>query len=150
MEIIKFLVAGVFATSIMTAFSYIISNIRNRQFREPELLNIVLSKSDLFSLKLSKKSSVGWILHYAIGLIFVLIFKIIWKLEFIPISITTGAIFGFVAGIIGVFGWKLFFYLSEKPSEITWNIEYYLQLIVAHILFGISVALVYDMWTMIF
>lgn len=140
------LVSAVVATSIMTAFSYILSNIRNKQFREPELLNIVLSSSDLFNLELSKKSSVGWILHYLIGLILVLIFEILLKFELIPISITSGAIFGFVAGIMGVFGWKLFFYLSEKPSEITWNIEYYLQLIVAHILFGISTSVVYLVW----
>ena len=150
MEITKLLVSGVVATSVMTAFSYIISNIRNRQFREPELLNIVLSKSDFFRLELSKKSSAGWILHYLIGLIFVVIFESFWKLEIISISIISGAIFGFIAGIIGVFGWKLFFYLSEKPSEVTWDIEYYLQLVIAHILFGISVAVVYDVWAMIF
>ncbi len=46
MEIIRILVPGVLATSIITFFSYIISNIRYRQFREPELLNIVLSRSD--------------------------------------------------------------------------------------------------------
>ena len=146
MEIIRLVVAGIVATSVMTAFSYIVANIRNRQFREPELLNIVLSSSDLLRVDLSKKSSVGWILHYLIGLIFVVIFVIFWKLEFIPISIITGGIFGFLAGIIGVLGWKLFFYLSEKPSEVTWNFEYYLQLVVAHILFGISVAVVYLLW----
>tara|TARA_R100000935_G_C2774850_1_gene139158 strand:+ start:10 stop:450 length:441 start_codon:yes stop_codon:yes gene_type:complete len=146
MEIIRLLVSAVVATSIMTAFSYILSKIRNKQFREPELLNIVLSSSDLFNLELSKKSRVGWILHYLIGLIFVLIFEMLLKFELIPISITSGAIFGFVAGILGVFGWKLFFYLSEKPSEINWNIEYYLQLIVAHILFGISTAAFYLLW----
>lgn len=146
MEIIKLLVIGIVATTCMTLFSYILSNIRNRQFREPELLNILLSKATLFKVKLPQKSSIGWIIHYLIGLIFVVIFEILWKLKFIPISITSGAIFGFIAGIIGVFGWKLFFYLSKKPSEITWNIEYYLQLIVAHIIFGISTAILYDVW----
>jgi len=146
MDIARLLVAGAVATSTMTAFSYIISNIRNRQFREPELLNIVLSRSDFFRLDLSKKSSAGWILHYLIGWIFVVFFEIIWKLEFIPISITSGAILGFAAGIIGVLGWKLLFYLSKNPPETTWDIEYYLQLIVAHIIFGVSAAVVYDIW----
>tara|TARA_R100001369_G_scaffold29172_4_gene52725 strand:- start:215882 stop:216322 length:441 start_codon:yes stop_codon:yes gene_type:complete len=146
MEIIRLIVAGAIATSIMTAFSYILSNLLNKQFREPELLNIVLSRSDFFRLELSKNSSAGWILHYLIGWIFVVVFEIIWKLEFIPISISSGAILGLAAGIIGVLGWKLFFYLSKNPPETNWDIEYYLQLIVAHIIFGVSAAVVYNIW----
>ncbi len=146
MEIIKLLVAGLVATSLMTAFSYIISNIKNRQFREPELLNIVLSRSDLFRLELSKNSSAGWILHYLIGWLFVIVFEMIWKLDIIPISILSGALLGFAAGIIGVLGWKLMFSLSKNPPDTNWDVEYYSQLIVAHIIFGISVALVYNIW----
>lgn len=145
MEIIKILIAGVVATSLMTAFSYIVSAISNKQFREPELLNIILSKSSFFRLELSKKSSAGWILHYLIGWLFVLIFALVWDIELIPISILSGAILGFGAGIIGVFGWKIFFALSSNPPKIAWS-EYYLQLIIAHIIFGIGTAVVYIVW----
>ncbi|WP_034918962.1 hypothetical protein, partial [Gillisia sp. CAL575] len=146
MEITRLLVAGLVATSLMTAFSYIISNIRNRQFREPELLNIVLSRSDFFRIELSKNSSAGWILHYLIGWLFVIVFRLIWKLDIIPISFLSGGLLGFAAGIIGVLGWKMMFLLSKNPPDTNWDVEYYSQLIVAHIIFGLSVALVYNIW----
>ncbi len=146
MEITRLIGAGIVATTLMTAFSYILSNLLNRQFREPELLNIVLSRSDFFRLELSKNSSAGWILHFLIGWLFIWIFEMVWKLEFVSLSIISGFILGLAAGIIGVLGWKLFFYLSKNPPETNWNIEYYIQLIIAHIIFGVSAAVIYQVW----
>lgn len=145
MEIMRILVSGLVATSLMTAFSYIAANIRNKEFREPELLNQLLSKSSFFRLELSKKSMAGWILHYLIGWIFVVIFELFWDLNLVPFSILWGGILGFIAGIIGIIGWKIFFAISSDPPKITWS-EYYVQLVVAHIIFGLSAAVVYAVW----
>ncbi|MCF4100821.1 hypothetical protein L1I30_03995 [Gillisia sp. M10.2A] len=145
MEVTKIICSGFAATSLMTAFSYLVSRIKNKQFREPELLNILISRSDLLNFKLSKKSSVGWVLHYVIGWIFVIIFDVLWKFNFPPFSVLSGALLGLVAGIIGVFGWKIFFSLSNNPPKIDWS-EYYLQLIIAHIIFGVTAALVFLSW----
>lgn len=143
MDIFRILISGFVATSIMTAFSYILSNIRNQQFREPELLNLVLSQSDLFRLELSRKSIAGWIIHYSIGWMFVAVFTKIWELDLIPSSLLWGAVLGFAAGIVGIFGWKILFSLSTKAIKIKLS-EYYLQLIFAHIIFGICAAIVYE------
>lgn len=145
LEIMRIFVSGLVATSFMTAFSYIAANVRNKEFREPELLNQLLSKSSLFRLKLSKKSIAGWILHYLIGWMFVIVFEIIWELELVPFSILWGGILGLVAGILGVIGWKIFFAISDDPPKTDWN-EYYVQLIIAHIIFGFGAALVYAVW----
>ena len=146
MEIMKIFLSGLIATSVMTAFSYILAEIRDKQFREPELLNMLLSRSDLFRLKLSKNSIAGWILHYLIGWMFVILFEVIWSLEIFSFStLISGVILGFIAGIIGIFSWKFMFWISKNPPKITWS-EYYIQLIIAHILFGISAAIFYELW----
>ncbi|WP_010230884.1 hypothetical protein [Gillisia marina] len=145
MEITRIFVSGFVATSAMTAFSYIVSNIRNKQFREPELLNKLLSKSNFFRLELSKTSIAGWILHYIIGWIFVVLFELIWNIELIPLSVLSGILLGFAAGIIGVLGWQIMFSLNKNVKKIKWS-EYYFQLIIAHIIFGICAVGIYLIW----
>ncbi len=145
MEIFKILVAGVVATSLMTIFSYGVSIVRSSQFREPQLLNILINRSRLFNFKLSKTSKVGWGIHYFIGLIFILIYDIIWKNTQLQPTLTPGIIFGFITGIIGVIGWKIMLSLHNNPPNIKW-IEYYLQLIVAHVIFWMGAVWVYQMW----
>lgn len=145
MEITRIFLGGLVATSVMTGFSYLLSNLRNKQFREPELLNALLSRSPFFRLKLSKNSLAGWILHYLIGWMFVILFAVIWKEGLMPSSIISGSILGLAAGIIGVLGWRIFFAIVENPPKINWS-EYYLQLIAAHVIFGICAVLVYQLF----
>jgi len=145
METTRIITEGIVATSFMTAFSYIVSNIREKQFREPEILNELLSRSDLFRLKLKKTSSAGWILHYLIGWMFVILFEVVWQLKLIPFSILYGALLGLIAGIIGIAGWQIMFWMNKNSPKITWN-EYYLQLLIAHIIFGTIAALIYVVW----
>lgn len=145
MDTTRIILEGLFATTMMTVFSYIVANVRGKQFREPELLNELLSRSELFRLKLSKKSSTGWILHYLIGWIFVILFEVIWQNGLISFSILSGALLGFIAGLVGVVGWQLMFWINKNPSKTT-RFEYYLQLMIAHVIFGISVAIIYKLW----
>lgn len=142
MEVLLIVVSGFIATSLMTLFSYLISNIKGRQFREPELLNILISRSTLFPWKIKKDSWVGWAIHYSIGWFFVICFYLIWKYTKMEPSVATGALFGFLAGIIGISGWKIFFLLHHDPPEIDFK-NFYIQLIVAHIIFGLGAVLVF-------
>ncbi len=47
MEFKKVLYAGILATSAMTIFSYLVSEITGENFREPELITMLIN--DLFS-----------------------------------------------------------------------------------------------------
>lgn len=144
MEIFTILVSGLVATSVMTLFSYVVSNFKSKQFREPELLNSLISRAEIISLKPSRNHLLGWIIHYLIGWFFVLVFSLIWEFTQFSATIISGAVLGLAAGIIGIFGWKIMFKLNRNPPEIDFS-QFYLQLIIAHILFGISAAMVYSL-----
>lgn len=139
------LAAGFAATSLMTAFSYLVANWRKSQFREPELLNILISRASFTSLKIPKNHFTGWAIHYTIGCLFVLIFNLIWRYSGLQVSLLSGAGFGFIAGIFGITGWIVFFKLNSNPPEIDFR-NFYIQLLIAHIIFGITAAAVYLLW----
>ncbi len=145
MHLFLILLSGFAATSLMTAFSYLMANLKKNQFREPELLNILLSRARSTSLKIPKNHPTGWLIHYIIGCLFVLIFHLLWKFTEIPVSLWSGAGLGFVAGIFGISGWVVFFNTNANPPRIDFR-NFYIQLLVAHVLFGITAAAVYLLW----
>ncbi len=76
MDLIKILVAAIAATFAMTGFSYVISEAYQKLFKEPELLNKIIQRLGIDLQESTKKIS-GWILHYAIGVLFVIIYDIV-------------------------------------------------------------------------
>lgn len=141
MDILLIILSGFVATSLMTMFSYIVAEVKKSQFREPQLLNILITLAPLIHIKVSIRNILGWIIHYIIGWIFVVCFDFIWRYSGVDPSLASGAYLGFIAGIIGVSGWKIFFILSPNPPGIEFK-NFYLQLIVAHIIFGLGAALI--------
>ena len=135
--------SGIVATSLMTAFSYLVAALRKSQFREPELLNILLSRSKKFPKNPGKKNVIGWVIHYFIGWIFVFVMALLFTFTEQEPTLGVGAFLGFIAGIIGISGWRIFFFFSNDPPEIEFDL-FYFQLIIAHIIFGFGAALVFD------
>lgn len=86
----------------------------------------------------------GWVLHYVIGFIFVIGFHFFWKVTSVTPSLLSGSLLGLLCGFMGIAGWHLVFLLHPKPPSINLK-EYYLHLIVAHILFGLGAAAGYKL-----
>lgn len=128
---------GLIATLAMTAFSYAMSYFTNCKLKEPQLLNILINRTSATHLSLDKEHVVGWALHILVGMLFVGTFVILHALFNFSISLLTGVVFGFSAGLVGVCFWSITFYLHPNPPAINRTI-YYIQLIPAHILFGIT------------
>jgi hypothetical protein len=126
----------------MTAFSYVYSWLRKKTFREPELLNELLSRLGLLSQNNVKKHPAGWIIHYLVGVLFVVAYGYIFRATHLDPTLLTYAGFGFVSGIIGIIGWKITFGIHPRPPEIHFS-EYYLHLLIAHVIFGMGVWLGY-------
>lgn len=139
---IQILFSGIIATSVMTLFSYIVSALSHSQFREPQLLNELLKRSTALPYKPGQENLTGWTIHYAIGILFVAIFDFIWNYTDFEPSIFTGALLGFIFGFIGITGWKVMFSLNPNPPAIRFKI-FYLQLLPAHVIFGIGAVLLY-------
>ncbi|HET6557930.1 MAG TPA: hypothetical protein VFG54_11490 [Prolixibacteraceae bacterium] len=141
MEIGMILLATVAATSLMTAFSYLVSEAFRELYKEPLLLQYLMTRFNL-GIKDTKKVIAGWTLHYFIGLIFVLLFHFLWKEGFLEITWLTGVIYGAIIGIMGIAGWVVMFILSDYKPCIDFK-GYYLQLFVAHMIFALTIVLVY-------
>lgn len=139
---IKILIGGLLSTAFMTAFSYLWGLVTFTLTKEPVLLNILLRRSDLSSGTVSKTDVRGWFLHFLIGMVFILIIFLLWDFDVIRYSIRNAIIFGFLAGIVGAAGWKFMFAMTDPPPRINY-INYYVQLIFAHIIFGITAYFVY-------
>ncbi|MDR6301775.1 hypothetical protein [Mesonia maritima] len=127
--------SSITATIVMTFFSYFYSEVKNEKFKEPQLINILINRLPNFSTAIGKHHILGWLLHFLIGFIFTALFFLIWK--YISISWLSGIVLGFFAGLLGVLGWRIAFSVHPNPPEIQFS-KFYIQLIVAHILFGLS------------
>lgn len=131
------LIPALVATSAMTAFSYVFSAIVKKQFREPELLNLLLMRWSNRFEQLTKDSFVGWVIHYLVGVFFMLFFHLIWEGLGIKATALSGIIMGFAAGILGVIGWNITFWIHPNPPKLDFK-QYYVHLIMAHVVFGLS------------
>lgn len=139
MDLIKIVLGAFIGTSIMTIFSYLMSLKLNRQFKEPVLLNMLYARRGARGGSLKAVPGFGWMFHYFIGTTFVILYHFIWKMTAVDPSFLSGSLLGFLSGFIGIAGWSLMFNLHPDPPLIDFR-KYYLQLIAAHLIFGLGAA----------
>lgn len=141
---LQILTAAVAATSVMTLCSYAVSAAAREIYKEPLLLTYVLSKlHQQISPKL--KLVLGWVLHYLIGLFFVIGYHIIWSANILDFTFTSSLILGIVSGIIGISGWVVLFRISAQKPNIDYK-GYYIQLFVVHVIFAVTAYVVYELF----
>jgi hypothetical protein len=127
--------SGVVGTTVMTIFSYILSSKRKKNFKEPELLDIMIRR--IPGIKEKETMLAGWLFHYTAGLSWTVVFAAVFgKLEKQP-SLYNEVIFGLCGGIAAIFIWEGFFKLHPNPPRTDIR-EFYSQLIVAHLLFTVA------------
>jgi len=141
METGKVLTSAMGGTAAMSLFSYVVSNLENKNFREPEILAHLIKR---LSEKISKEEAeaAGWAAHYAAGILFVAVYNELWKREKIKPSVASGAILGAVSGLAGIMIWSAVFKLHPNPPAKNLK-PYFEHLMMAHVVFGISCALTY-------
>ena len=139
------ILASIVGTLFMTAFSQLLAVFTGHKFNEAHLLNALFDNSLSSNLDISKNDIRGWSLHLLIGLIMVLGLWAFYHFDICGENLLVGAILGFFAGIIGVIGWSVLFYLHDNPPKI--NLTYfYIQLIFAHVVFGITVFTIFRLF----
>jgi len=139
----KIIVAGLIGTTLMTMYSYYRSAKEKQQYREPELLNALIDRSRyLPAIKNKHIHPFGWGTHYAIGLLFVLSYRLLWKKSLTDPTIFSTLVIGSASGTIGVLSWKTFFSEHDNPPPNDRQ-GYYRQLFYAHLLFTAAAVLTY-------
>jgi len=141
MEIAVILLAAIVATTMMTAFSYLMSAAFRELYKEPLLLQYLMTRFH-FELSGSWRVAAGWVVHYGIGLFFVLAYYILWRWNLHDITWISALIYGMIIGIIGIGGWVIMFNLSNYKPRIDFK-GYYLQLFFAHIIFAMGTFIIF-------
>lgn len=137
METLLKIITGVLVgTSLMTLCSYFFSHILGKQFREPVLLHQLLERSIMLDNP-NVPVWLGWLLHYLVGVGFVVVYHIIWHVTDVDPSALNALLLGLVSGLLGVAGWLFIFRMHKDPPSIDFK-SFYLQLIVVHLIFGLG------------
>ena len=142
--LLQILISTIAATSAMTLFSYVISASFRELYKEPVLLTYLLTK---FHVEVSPqtKTVLAWLLHYIIGLLFVIAYHFLWTYNIAEFSWRIALLFGAISGIIGILGWIILFEIVPQKPNIDFK-GYYLQLFFAHVIFGLTAFWVYKMF----
>lgn len=137
MFIFKLIITTFLATSVMSGFSYLMAALTGKQFKEPQLLNALVRNSKHLPLWPQQQSVLGWVLHYSIGVLFILLLFLPWLFGFWPAGWVAGGVMGLFLGGLGILGWHGMFLLHSNPPGVHLR-HFYLQLIVAHVLFALT------------
>lgn len=140
-QVSKTAISAVVGTSFMTANSYLMSEIFDENFREPQHLATMIGR---LAPKLSKhaKRLAGWGAHYAMGFVFATIYVELWETRKIKHSLVNGIALGAVSGVLGFLIWKGTFKAHPLPPLFRFD-HYYLQRIPAHIVFAVFATITY-------
>lgn len=134
----KMIVASLAGTTLMTAFSELMSKVEGSNYNEAEILSELLNR--ITPLSKTQARLAGWIAHYGIGVVFAALYNLYLRQTQTKVNAGTGAVYGFLSGLAGVVVWKLTFKMHPKPPGVDLK-TYYPQLVLAHVIFGVVVAL---------
>jgi hypothetical protein len=136
---IPILLPAAAGTTMMTLFSYLLSLVEKENFSEPEHLGTLMHRLCPGSSKRMMQVA-GWGAHYAVGLIFVLAYRELWRKGEIRKSIVNGIILGALSGALAVLIWKATMKAHPAPPWVDFT-KYYLQLVPAHIVFAVCASI---------
>src|SRR5688572_27971298 len=112
----KVLIPAITGTSAMTVFSYLVSNTKEENYREPLVLAIMIKR--LMKDKDAKAASmIAWCLHYLVGILFTSLYAPLWRSKKIQPSLLSGLGYGSLCGLVGIAGWKIAFTLHPDPPR---------------------------------
>lgn len=136
MKLAHQIAAAIVGTSCMTAYSYTLSMLSGRQYREPVLLSHLLSKFPGEPKRYTtRKKATAWLIHYGVGLVFSLAYRNSHMKGTSGEAGAKGLLLGAGFGCLGVAGWQLAFTLHPHPPKIK-KTGYLLHLLPAHLIYG--------------
>src|SRR5690606_11862254 len=127
MDLPTLLVAWICATLAMSAFSALLSQIFKVELREQNLLTQLMATIKKSVPKKSPSVFNGWLVHFAVGLIFMVCYEILWHLTGLNRTYGWSVIFGTGMGVVGILGWKAMFMAHPNPPQLHFKV-YYFQL----------------------
>ncbi|MEO8471203.1 MAG: hypothetical protein ABI477_03385 [Chryseolinea sp.] len=143
-DFLKVFLAKVTATVMMTIFSYTMSRIRGKDFKEPEIINHLLRPIKFLKIENDKIFLGGWALHFFTGVIFVTAYHFIWANNYYGSTFLSACELGGATGIIWLIVWTLIFKFHRDPPKVKLK-QFYVQIFFSHIVFAIGAWLGYHL-----
>ena len=141
-DFLKVFLAKVTATMLMTIFTYAVSMIRHKDFKEPEIINHLLKPIKFLRIKNEKLFLGGWALHFFIGVMFVTAYHFIWENNYYGSTFLSACELGAATGVFWLIAWTLIFTYHPAPPKLKLK-EFYIPIFVSHVVFGIGAWLGY-------
>jgi len=131
--------AGILGTFIMTLFVEFTAYISRKPFHVVSILCSMLTFGEEMSTTNKRVIYlVALLVHYSIGVIFSYCFELCLDYNLLALNLSNVLIFGGIAGLIGITGWRTFFAIHPSPPKI--NLSQYLTIIwIGHILYATGV-----------
>jgi hypothetical protein len=136
--------SSILATSVMTLFGYGYSFITGNNLKEPRLLGKLIRRGGPKGNKQSTRFS-GWVVHYAVGLLFTEMYLEFWKNVPEDGRLKSGFMFGAIGGLAAILIWRLTFAFHPNPPTVNFS-RFAINLFIGHILFGIVSAFTIACW----
>ncbi len=133
--------ASLAGTTLMTAFSELMSKAKGCNYNEAEILGELLNR--ITPLSKTQARLAGWIAHYGIGVVFAALYDLYLKQTQAKANAASGTMYGFLSGLAGVRVWKSTFKMHSNPPGVDLK-TYYPQLVMAHVIFGLITAITYN------
>lgn len=128
------------ATTFMTIFSYLYASAKNSNMKEPDLLAKMINR--VTGLTKNNAAIAGWVLHYAVGLLFVEMYVQTWQRWQMRPSTKNGLLFGGISGVAAIVVWKLTLKKHPLPPAVNFK-THAVNLFIAHLVFGLFAGVTY-------
>lgn len=146
MELLMVGIAGIVATAVMTLFMYGLTYLTDYQMKVVKILGTMLTDQAGPKGTLSDYSAVivvGTLAHYAVGIFFAICYRFLWQAGIGRPTPDSGAVFGFISGLIAIIVWRTFFLVHPRPPKTVPLFPYSIALLLTHIIFGLVVNLTF-------
>lgn len=124
----------------MALFTYGVSFLRKKDFKEPEIINHLLRPIKVLKIKNEKWFLGGWALHFFFGVKFVTAYHFIWENNYYGATFLSACELGAATGVFWLVAWTLIFHPAPPPIKLN---EYYIPIFFSHVIFGIGAWLGY-------
>ena len=133
--------AGITGTTFMTAFSYLVSEMKNRNFKEPNLLQKMIFRIMPWQDKQTATAG-GWLVHYFAGLLFATVYERLWEKTRLEPTFRNSLAFGAISGLLAIAVWKATLTFHPNPPKTNFR-RYAGHLFVTHLVFAVFATLGY-------
>lgn len=138
----RILTAGTTGTAVMTLFSVLLSKAAKKNYTEPVILGQLINRVTPLDIKTADLT--GWGAHWAMGLAFTAFYEKYLNLKKTNPSLANTLLFGTISGLTGIVVWHSTFKAHPNPPGVD-VANFYKQLLIAHVVFGVGVALTYQL-----